>query len=124
MTKRSEVSRRRRASEWQTLILRWESSGESLERFCRRQGVHPPTLRWWRWRLRDLGQAKPESLGPSSPVATPQFAELCLREPLASAEEAGGFELRWSDGLTLRIPRQFDELTLRRLLVVLEATGC
>jgi hypothetical protein len=120
MTKQSEVSNRRSASEWQSLILRWEASGESLEHFCRRQGIHPPTLRWWRWRLKDLGLAKPES----PRAATPQFAEICLAEPAEGASEAGGFELRWSDGLTLRIPRQFDEVALRRLLMVLEATGC
>jgi transposase-like protein len=124
MTKRGEVSSRRSASEWQSLILRWEASGESLERFCRRQGIHPPTLRWWRWRLKDLGLARPESSRPSTPVATPQFAELFLAEPAEGAGEADGFELRWSDGLTLRIPCRFDELSLRRLLVVLEATGC
>lgn len=124
MTKRGEVSRRRSASDWHCLILRWEASGESVDRFCRRQGIHPPTLRWWRWRLRDSGQARPQSPGSASPIATPRFAELCLREPAESAGEAGGFELRWSDGLSLRIPCKFDELALRRLLVVLEATGC
>jgi transposase-like protein len=124
MTKRGEVSRRRSASEWRTLILVWEASGESLERFCRRQGIRPSTLKWWRWRLRDSGHAKPESPGSAPSLGTPQFAELCLQEPAESAGEAGGFELRWSDGLTLRIPCRFDELSLRRLLVVLEATGC
>lgn len=44
-------TRRRSASEWQSLVRELADSGEDLPRFCRRQGIYPPTLRWWRWRL-------------------------------------------------------------------------
>jgi hypothetical protein len=41
------------------------------------------------------------------------------------ADEPGiAFELRWQDGLTLRVPQGFDPSALARLLSVLETSGC
>jgi hypothetical protein len=53
-----------------------------------------------------------------------QFTEIRWRGSEAGGCTEAGFELRWSDGLTLRIPSEFDEGALRRLLAVLEAVGC
>jgi len=53
-----------------------------------------------------------------------QFTELRVLKEASPAVAADGFELRWPDGLTLTIPRQFDEAALRRLLMVLEVAGC
>lgn len=124
MTGRNADSRRRSASEWESLILQWEASGEELDRFCRRQGLRPATLRWWRWRLGGSGRSERVFASQPTSAASPGFAEVRLPELARGGEEPVGFELRWSDGLTLHIPPNFDEAALRRLLVVLEAAGC
>ena len=124
MSGKHEGSRRRSAEEWQGVLLRWEASGEDVERFCRRQGLRPATLRWWRWRLRNSTHTDTAMARSVPAAAVPGFAEVRLPELSLGSDEPVGFELRWSDGLTLHIPPAFDEAALRRLLVVLESVGC
>jgi hypothetical protein len=38
--------------------------------------------------------------------------------------EGDAFELRWPDGLTLRVPAGFDGESLARLLAALDASSC
>jgi transposase-like protein len=123
MSARSEFSRRRSAAEWRRLLLELAQSGEGEGRFCRRHGVRPATLKWWRWRLACGGLPEAESaLAGGSGAA--QFTEIRWRGSEAGGCTEAGFELRWGDGLTLRIPSEFDAGALRRLLAVLEAVGC
>lgn len=126
MAEKRAWTKRRSASEWQALVSKLAESGEEVTKFCRRQGIYVPTLRWWQWRLRvTAGELeRPRRLLPAAPQpARPQFTELRVLGA-AGAGASDGFELRWPDGLTLAIPRQFDEVALRRLLVVLEVAGC
>jgi transposase-like protein len=123
MAERFGVSRRRSAEEWQELLLELAESGEEVGRFCRRHRLHPPTLKWWRWRLSGRGLAEAGIAVSAAAPSAPRFTEIRWQEPVA-ASGAAGFELRWHDGLTLRIPSEFDEGALRRLLAVLEAAGC
>jgi transposase-like protein len=123
MAERRGVIRRRSAEEWQELLTELAASGEEVDRFCRRHQLHPPTLRWWRWQLARRDLAATDRLSPSA-SRSPQFVEMRWREPMVADEAPVGFELRWSDGLALGIPRQFDEGALRRLLAVLEGARC
>jgi hypothetical protein len=120
-------TKRRSASEWQVLVSKLAESGEEVTQFCRRQGIYMPTLRWWQWQLRGSAAelARRRRLAPAAPPpARPQFTELQVLETARPVGATDYFELRWPDGLTLAIPRQFDEVALRRLLVVLEVAGC
>lgn len=127
MAERQASTKRRSAREWQTLVSKLAESGEDLGQFCGRQGIYPPTLRWWQWRLRGstCGPAVPPRWAPAAaePIRS-RFTELRVLEKASPAVAAAGFELRWPDGLTLAIPAQFDELVLRRLLAALEVAGC
>jgi hypothetical protein len=119
---------RRSASDWRTLVSELADSGEDLPRFCRRRGIYPPTLRWWRWRLRsspgDL-ESSPQSEPRAALAKRPQFTELRLKAAAVPAEaDAAVFALHWPDGLTLTIPQDFDAAALQRLLSVLEVAGC
>ena len=122
MSARSELSRGRSAAEWQRLLLELRESGEGVGPFCRRHRVRPATLKWWRWRLRGCYSEVEVEAGPAP--SDPQFTEIRWRESEVTRGAPVGFELRWSDGLTLRIPSEFDDGALRRLLSVLEAAGC
>ncbi|MDP9121619.1 MAG: hypothetical protein M3O15_09690 [Acidobacteriota bacterium] len=129
MAEKRASTKRRSASEWQALVSKLAESGEDIARFCRRQGIYPPTLQWWRWRLSGRTREPEGSRHPAALAAEsirPLFTELRILEEAAPdvAAAADFFELRWPDGLTLAIPREFDATALRRLLVVLEGAGC
>jgi len=121
----SRATKRRTRDEWQSLIEELDQSGEGVRSFCGAHGLHPPTLQWWRWRLRgpQVSEATPREAKPSpcSQEAPLTFSEVPLARESAAVD---GFELRWSDGLTLRVPADFDAVALRRLLAVLEAAEC
>jgi hypothetical protein len=51
MAEKRGRSGRRSAREWQALLAEQAESGEETVDFCRRQGIHLATLRWWQWRL-------------------------------------------------------------------------
>jgi hypothetical protein len=122
MAEKRASTKRRRASEWQVLVSKLAESGEEVGQFCRRQGIHLPTLRWWQWHLRgSAGELERRRLVATMPE--PRFTELNVLESSGLTGAGAGFELRWPDGLTLVIPRHFDEVALRRLLVVLEVPG-
>ena len=128
MAERRRAIRRRSRSEWQGVLARLEASGEEVDRFCQREGTHPPTLRWWRWHLAgpssgDDRRARRSELAVGD-RSGPGFTELRVLATAGKTNEAARFELRWTDGLTLVIPQQFDVDALQRLLAVLEVAGC
>ena len=42
---------RRSREQWAAVIEELGASGESAEGFCRRRGIRPRTLSWWKWKL-------------------------------------------------------------------------
>jgi hypothetical protein len=125
--RRMRVQRRSR-SEWQGVLARLEASGEDVGRFCKREGIHPPTLQWWRWHLAGSGGGDDRRTRRSELAvedrSRPGFTDVQVLATAGETDKASCFELRWTDGLTLVIPQQFDGDALQRLLVVLEVAGC
>jgi transposase-like protein len=128
MAERRRAVRRRSRSEWQDVLARLEASGEEVGRFCQHEGIYPPTLRWWRWHLAGPGGGDDQRARRSGVAVVgrsgPSFTELRVLATAGKTDEAARFELRWSDGLTLVIPQQFDVDALQCLLAVLEVAGC
>jgi transposase-like protein len=117
--------RRRSAAEWQDLIAQLPEDPQRQAEFCRRRGIHPATLRWWRSRLRRRRLAAPSPAGEAPRlVGGPAFTELQVVGKSTPGSRREGFALRWPDGLVLRIPVGFDDGELRRLLRLLEQAGC
>jgi hypothetical protein len=88
-------------------------SGLSLLGFARKEGLCYASL--LRWRSRQRKEAK--VLVPPEPQADPRFVPVKIE-----GEELGGdYVLSWPAGRSLKIPRQFEPDSLRRLLSVLEA---
>lgn len=116
-------SRRRRRGEWQALIEQWRRSGQSVGVFCADRDLRASTFSWWRWRL---GSDQASESEPEPPILAAAESWLRWTAPasVTAGEEELAFELRWPDGLALRVPEGFDPTALARLLSVLEASGC
>lgn len=86
-----------------------EDSGESLAAFASREGLSAGRL--YRWRAR-LGEQ-----------SAPAFVEIRPRE-CAGEHRSGVFEVVVRSGRMVRVPSDFDALSLQRLLAVIEADLC
>jgi hypothetical protein len=98
--------------QWQERIRRFEASGLSGAAYARKHGIAPGTLSWWRWKLRPEGQS-PRRRRRRWRAA--EFVELSASALAATSGER--FELEVGD-VTLRIPADFDEASLGRVLGV------
>lgn len=49
---------RRTREQWASLVATFEKTSLPVERFCASRGIAPPTLRWWRWQLRDTAERR------------------------------------------------------------------
>lgn len=116
-------SRRRSRDEWQELIEQWHRSGQSVGAFCADRDLRVSTFSWWRWRL---GSDPVSESEPGPPISADAESWLRWTAPatVPVAEDGVAFELRWPDGLTLRVPQGFDPSALARLLSVLETSEC
>ena len=128
MAEKRLSARRRSAGEWQAVLWKLAESGEDVDQFCRPQGIYPPTLRWWQWRLKGQGRSPEQPRSATTELVVPsgpEFTELRVVSAPGRPESAvAHFELRWRDGLTLAIPQAFDREALCRLLAALEVAGC
>jgi hypothetical protein len=85
-------------------VREWRASGKSAAEFAASRRINANTLKWWSSEL-----SRATSLSP--PV---------VEVSLGAASEANELEVRLAGGASIRVPRGFDEETLRRLLGVLE----
>ena len=92
-------------AEWRARLEAWDASGISLRAFALREGLTPHTLWLWKKRLRG-----------TAPVMT-SFASVVVGGVPAS--RSSGFELSVRGGMSLRIPADFDEAALARLVALL-----
>ena len=88
-------------------LLALESSGESVVGFARRHGLDAQRLYAWRRRLQ----------GPTAEAeSVPTFVEVIAEA--AAKQHDGVFEVVLRTGDVVRVPRQFDDQALGRLLSV------
>lgn len=92
------------------VLEHWRRSGLNLGAWCRREGVGYERVRRWR-----------EHLDPSAVPRKqrPTVLPVQLVEPTV-VREADAFEVELGSGRRLRVPSQFDEAALVRLLRLLE----
>lgn len=88
------------------VIRSFESSGKTRSQFCREVGIAAVTLGRW--------QAELKAAAPKAPSA--QLVE--IGEP-----QHGGFDVTLQGGLSIRVPHDFNENELQRLLRAL-AKSC
>jgi hypothetical protein len=82
----------------------WDASGLTLRAYALREGLNSHTA--WRWKKRLRG---------TTPAAT-SFASVVVEH---ASGRGAPFELVTATGLSLRIPADFDEAALARLVALL-----
>ena len=107
------VRRHRTDHEIAGILSDQRRSGLSLLAFARKEGLCYASL--LRWRLRQ--RKGTNVLVSSDPEADPRFVPVMIESEGLSGE----YVLSWAEGRSLKIPRQFETDSLRRLLSVLEA---
>src|SRR6185312_10252282 len=88
---------------WRPHLEAWESSGLSLRAYALREGLNVGSLASWKHRLR-----------PAAPEVT-SFTPVVIDGGGAKQAERA-LELVIGDGMVLRIPSDFDEATLARVV--------
>lgn len=113
-----------RARYWRRWLSRWERSGLTQTEFCRRRGLKLANFAWWKRKL--TAQAGP-SRSRGKPAMAVKFVEVDLSAGQASGDAAVrsalGYEVVLSGGRVVRVPAEFDTLTVSRLIVAVESAG-
>jgi hypothetical protein len=102
-------------------VQRWRESGLSAKEYATEIGVNANSLQHWGWRLGSNGEEREASEGERREAPEQErleFVEVVNRRAAAGAEP---LEVVLKSGATVRVPRNFDEDSLRRLLTVLGA---
>ena len=95
---------------WAKRVAQWQASGLKAKEFARRQKVSEVSLKWWKWKLGSLARARSKKMG-MSPLTFVEMTTEMQRESL---------EIVLEGGVRIRVPLDFDEAALTRLLDVLE----
>ena len=90
---------------WSERVAQWKASGLTAAQFAQRHNVGEASLRWWRWKLGTVSKKA---------VTAMTFVEM------PSPVRCAGLELVLDDRVVVRVPPDFDEPALTRLLDVLE----
>lgn len=105
----TKVERRRSAEQWGQLLSRQAESGQSVEAFCRGEGVSPASF--YRWRRQLAERAASLEAAHQSPVSSvPAFLDLGRLAGAGGGPDRGGdakraweLELSLGGGLVLRL---------------------
>jgi transposase len=118
-----EMARTSRA-EWAKRVERWQDSGLTAKEFAAELDVSANSLTFWKWKLRKVqpgtaaGRVRGKREKLPRDVGVP--AKFLRLVPTVKSERAiAALELILPRGVTLRVPRDFDEATLVRLVELL-----
>jgi len=114
MSREQIKSNNERRQFWQMVIELWQSSGMSVSKFCKAEGLTEGTFYNWRKKLTD-GQSQTNKQTVKSPSAF-------IRVAMPKSNHAL-LELVLSSGNTLRISSGADNKTLSDVLSVLNREG-
>lgn len=110
------------------LLQEHARSGQSLKAFALSRGLTPQRLSWWKSKFaREASSLAPSSSVPFVALALPdrtstpcpERGSAPSSEPASPALPRDGYELRLDSVRSLRIPHDFQDQTLARLLRVL-----
>ena len=132
--KRASASRRDPALEqlWRERIAQREQNGLSVRKFCQQVGCQETTYYFWRRELKKRDRAartpptvRAESTGSNKPESSTRTQPLPVFLPArVELSSQATIEIVLADGMTVRIPDDFNERTLDSVLTVLERRAC
>lgn len=105
---------------WKERPARWREGGKTIEEFAERAGVKPSSLKWWRWRLEGAQGKAPTSVVPDPGTTFVEVDTGATARTSALAAAEGRFEVLLGNGRLVRVPVDFDDRELARVLFVAE----
>ena len=112
-----------RAAYWQKHISQWSKSGLTQAGYCRRNNLSAAAFHWWKGHLRKKAEVQKgfsaKRQKPDPPAAMMQFVEVHGVSPAHVGGES--YEVMLSRGRTIRVGRDFDSNTLKRLIAAVES---
>ncbi len=92
---------------WSKRVAQWKSSRLTAAEFARRHNVSEASLKWWSWKL---GSSKKSSDATMSPLTFVEMTGAMQRDAIELVVGA----------VQVRVPADFDETALGKVLDVLE----
>lgn len=109
-------------AEWVKRVERWQDSGLTAKEFAAELAVSPNSLTFWKWKLRRERSTQVDAKKAMKPVAKatePKFLQLVPTH--SEADGAVPLEVVIGGDIVVRVPRDFDEHTLTRVIRALGA---
>jgi len=108
--------KRRTREFWKKHVEAWRASGESCAGYCRRAGLKPKALSWWKWRLGADGELDDlaDEAEPDEDKLPHPFVEVMS----VAVDDRFVLEV---GAITIRVPANFEADALARVLDVLES---
>ena len=109
---------------WLTYVRAWSTCGLPVVEYCRQEGLHPSSFHRWRRLFGESGEAlldSQRSAEGESPTAL--FAQVEVTSSSATVN-AHAIEVVLAGERRVRVGRDFNEETLRRLVRTLEGLAC
>ena len=109
-------------AEWVKRVERWQDSGLTAKEFAAELDVSPNSLTFWKWKLRrerSTQDAAPKAMKPVAKAPEPKFLQLVPTH--SEAVGAVSVEVVIRGDIIVRVPRDFDEHTLTRVVRALGA---
>lgn len=116
---------------WRDAIRQWQSSGQTIRGFCAAHHLSEHSFHAWRRTIARRDQLRSQ-VGDKADDADradrPAFVPVRILAPALDAttttSAAVGLELVLGSRRTIRVSPGFDDVTLRRLLALLEEPSC
>ena len=105
------------SAEWAKRVERWQDSGLTAKEFAAELNVNAGTLAYWKYKLRRKSASSESADRPGIRKAESAAGFLRVVPVVASgAESTNRFEVIISDRTVVRVPNDFDETVLIRLV--------
>lgn len=105
----TETRRHLSAQAWREVFGRFDSSGESVVAFCKREGLNTSSFHRWRRRLETPATAASTSQGPRQAARPPAAASFIEMGSVAAASQSAAarleLKLELGGGLVLHLVR-------------------
>ena len=105
------------AAFWRERVQQWTASGLSARDYAAREGLKAERLWVWQRRLGAQGMQTPSAQSTSR--AKPSFLPVVIAATRAGSSSHSPLEVVMRSGHTVRVPADFDDAALVRLLTVL-----